>query len=136
MNEHAADFPMPVRCERTDHVLTVIHSRPEVRNAVGPEHAEALYRAFVELGADVGPSIYSRACPIRPPALEWEWESGDGVFRQEGGGRRRTSWCLSRSGLTAIDFSRRRDDTRTRTSEGRAPGRCGDWLRPNRHPGQ
>jgi enoyl-CoA hydratase len=30
---------MPVRVERSDRVLTVIISRPEVRNAVDPEHA-------------------------------------------------------------------------------------------------
>ena len=43
---------MPVRVERRDRVLTVIHSRPEARNAVDPEHAEALYQAFVAFDAD------------------------------------------------------------------------------------
>lgn len=38
---------MPVRVERSGRVLTVIHSRPTVRNAVDPEHAEALYEAFL-----------------------------------------------------------------------------------------
>jgi len=38
---------MAVRVELHDRVLTVIHSRPEVRNAVDPEHAEALYEAFL-----------------------------------------------------------------------------------------
>jgi len=43
---------MPVRVERRDRVLTVIHSRPEARNAVDPDHAEALYQAFVAFDAD------------------------------------------------------------------------------------
>jgi len=43
---------MPVRVERHDRVLTVILSRPERRNAVDPEHADALYDAFVAFGAD------------------------------------------------------------------------------------
>ena len=40
---------MPVRVERRDRVLTVIHSRPEVRNAVDSEHAEALWAGVLGL---------------------------------------------------------------------------------------
>jgi enoyl-CoA hydratase len=43
---------MPVRIERSDRVLTVIQSRPEARNAVDPDHADALYEAFVAFDAD------------------------------------------------------------------------------------
>ena len=43
---------MPVRVERNSRVLTVIHSRPEARNAVDPEHAEALYEAFLIFDKD------------------------------------------------------------------------------------
>jgi enoyl-CoA hydratase len=43
---------MPVRVERSDRVLTIIHSRAEVRNAVDPEHADALHDAFVAFDAD------------------------------------------------------------------------------------
>jgi enoyl-CoA hydratase len=43
---------MPVRIEHNDRVLTVIQSRPEVRNAVDPEHADALFDAFVAFDAD------------------------------------------------------------------------------------
>ena len=43
---------MPVRVERRSRVLTVIHSRPEARNAVDPEHAEALYEAFLAFDKD------------------------------------------------------------------------------------
>jgi enoyl-CoA hydratase len=46
---------MPVRVERSDRIITVIHSRPEVRNAVDSEHAEALYQAF--LAFDPDPSV-------------------------------------------------------------------------------
>jgi enoyl-CoA hydratase len=43
---------MPVRVERSDRVLTVIQSRFEARNAVDPDHAEALYQAFAAFDAD------------------------------------------------------------------------------------
>src|SRR6516225_6643068 len=43
---------MAVRVDRCDRVLTVIHSRPEARNAVDPEHAEAFYEAFVAFDKD------------------------------------------------------------------------------------
>ena len=43
---------MPVRVERRGRVQTVIHSRPEARNAVDPEHADALYEAFLAFDAD------------------------------------------------------------------------------------
>jgi len=43
---------MSVRVERSSRVLTVIHSRREARNAVDPEHAEALYDAFVAFDKD------------------------------------------------------------------------------------
>lgn len=43
---------MPVRVERCDRVLTVIHSRAEARNAVDPEHAQALFEAFVAFDTD------------------------------------------------------------------------------------
>jgi enoyl-CoA hydratase len=43
---------MPVRVERLDRVLTVIHSRPEACNAVDPEHADALCAAFVAFDGD------------------------------------------------------------------------------------
>src|ERR1700712_598843 len=43
---------MPVRVERKGRVLTVILSRSEARNAVDPEHAEALYQAFVAFDSD------------------------------------------------------------------------------------
>src|SRR5689334_22968451 len=43
---------MPVRVERCDRVVTVIHSRVEARNAVDPEHAQALYEAFLAFDAD------------------------------------------------------------------------------------
>ena len=43
---------MPVRIERNDRVLTIIQSRLEVLNAVDPEHADALFDAFVAFDAD------------------------------------------------------------------------------------
>jgi enoyl-CoA hydratase len=43
---------MPVRVERQGRVLTVILSRPEARNAVDAEHADALDEAFRAFEAD------------------------------------------------------------------------------------
>jgi len=43
---------MPVRTERRDRVVTLILSRPEVRNAVDPEHADALQEAFMAFDTD------------------------------------------------------------------------------------
>jgi enoyl-CoA hydratase len=43
---------MPVRIEKSGPVTTVIHSRPEARNAVDRAHAEALAAAFAEFERD------------------------------------------------------------------------------------
>ncbi len=39
---------MSVRIEKENNVWTIIHSRPEVRNAMDPKSADALHQAFVE----------------------------------------------------------------------------------------
>jgi enoyl-CoA hydratase len=46
---------MPVRVERRDRVL--IQSRAEARNAVDPEHAQALYEAFVAFDKDEAAAV-------------------------------------------------------------------------------
>ncbi len=43
---------MTVRIEKEGHVWTVIHDRPEARNAMDPESADALTRAFLDFDAD------------------------------------------------------------------------------------
>ncbi len=43
---------MTVRVEKKGPVWTVIHSRPEARNAMDPDSADALTRAFLEFDAD------------------------------------------------------------------------------------
>lgn len=43
---------MSIRVERVGRVLTIIQSRPDVRNAVDPEHADALCEAFLAFDAD------------------------------------------------------------------------------------
>ncbi len=43
---------MTVRLEKDGAVWTVIHSRPDARNAMDPESAAALYHAFLEFDAD------------------------------------------------------------------------------------
>ena len=39
---------MTVRIEKSRNVWNVIHSRPETRNAINPESADALQEAFLE----------------------------------------------------------------------------------------
>ena len=48
---------MAVRVERSDGVLTVILARAEVRNAVDPDHADALNDAFVAFDTDEGSHV-------------------------------------------------------------------------------
>lgn len=43
---------MPVRIERDGRVVTIIQSRPEVKNAVDPDHAELLCDAFLAFDSD------------------------------------------------------------------------------------
>src|SRR5260370_35216627 len=43
---------MTVKIEKSGAVWTVIHNRPEARNAMDPESADALTRAFLEFDAD------------------------------------------------------------------------------------
>ncbi|MEE8599647.1 crotonase/enoyl-CoA hydratase family protein [Euzebya tangerina] len=43
---------MTVSIEKDDHVWTVIHDRPEARNGMDPESAQALYEAFLAFDAD------------------------------------------------------------------------------------
>ena len=48
---------MSVRIEKKGRVWTVIHSRPEARNAMDPASAEALERAFVEFDRDAEAAV-------------------------------------------------------------------------------
>ena len=43
---------MSVNVEKSGRVWTVIHNRPEARNAMDPDSADALTRAFLEFDAD------------------------------------------------------------------------------------
>ena len=43
---------MSVRIDKSGVVWTIIHSRPEARNAMDPESAKALYDAFLAFDAD------------------------------------------------------------------------------------
>jgi enoyl-CoA hydratase len=46
------ELKMAVRIERSGRVLTVVLSRPEVKNAVDPDHADALQEAFLAFDGD------------------------------------------------------------------------------------
>ncbi|OGA55465.1 MAG: enoyl-CoA hydratase [Betaproteobacteria bacterium RIFCSPLOWO2_12_FULL_65_14] len=48
---------MTVRIEKQGRVWTVIHSRPEARNAMDPESAEALLEAFQRFDADADAAV-------------------------------------------------------------------------------
>jgi enoyl-CoA hydratase/carnithine racemase len=48
---------MAVRIEKNGSVLTVIHDRPEARNAMDPRSADALTDAFLEFDADKNASV-------------------------------------------------------------------------------
>src|SRR5438477_4893909 len=43
---------MSVRIEKNGPVWTVVHDRPEARNAMDPQSADALTRAFLDFDAD------------------------------------------------------------------------------------
>ena len=43
---------MSIRIEKDGPIWTVIHSRPEARNAMGPESTKALFEAFQSFDAD------------------------------------------------------------------------------------
>lgn len=48
---------MAIRIEKSGRAWTVIHSRPEARNAMDPDSATALYEAFQEFGRDDSASV-------------------------------------------------------------------------------
>jgi len=48
---------MKVRIEKSRTVWTVIHSRPETRNAMNPESADALQEAFLEFEQGEGAAV-------------------------------------------------------------------------------
>ena len=48
---------MTVRIEKDGAVWTIIHDRPEARNAMDPESADALTAAFLEFDADKSPLL-------------------------------------------------------------------------------
>ena len=48
---------MAVRTEKNGAVWTIIHDRPEARNAMDPRSADALTAAFVEFDADKNASV-------------------------------------------------------------------------------
>ena len=48
---------MTVKIEKKNSVWTIIHSRPETRNAMNPESAVQLYNAFQEFDLDNSASV-------------------------------------------------------------------------------
>jgi enoyl-CoA hydratase len=85
---------MAVRVERRDRVLTVIHSRPEARNAVDPEHAVALYEAFLAFDRDDAADV----------AVFW----GEGGAFCAGADLKQVATRDNKTIRTALDFSKDR----------------------------
>src|SRR5438874_143779 len=54
---HKRKSNMAVRIEKNGSVWTVIHDRPEARNAMDPMSADALTGAFLEFDADKNASV-------------------------------------------------------------------------------
>ena len=48
---------MTVRIEKSGAVWTVIHSRPEVRNAMDPQSAKAIHDAFIRFNQDESAAV-------------------------------------------------------------------------------
>ena len=48
---------MTIRIEKSRNVWNVIHSRPETRNAMNPESADALQEAFLEFEKGEGAAV-------------------------------------------------------------------------------
>ena len=58
---------MTVRIEKDGAVWTIIHDRPEARNAMDPKSADSLTAAFLEFDADKDASVavaYGRGAPF------------------------------------------------------------------------
>src|SRR5215831_7135348 len=53
----AKRLAMTVRTEKDGAVWTIIHDRPEARNAMDPKSADALTAAFLEFDADKNASV-------------------------------------------------------------------------------
>ena len=63
---------MTVKIEKSGPVWTVIHDRPEARNAMDPESADALTKAFLEFDADDAARVavlYGEAAPSAPDGI-------------------------------------------------------------------
>jgi enoyl-CoA hydratase len=75
---------MPVRIETSGAVWTIVHDRPEARNAVDEAHAQALYEAFVAFEAD--PSAAVAVFAGRPEAFCAGWDLKAAAQLTESGG--------------------------------------------------
>ena len=59
---------MTVRIEKAGPVWTIIHDRPEARNAMDPDSADALTTAFLQFDADKDASVaVFGSSPSSPP---------------------------------------------------------------------
>jgi enoyl-CoA hydratase len=80
-------------------VWTIIHSRPEARNAMDPEHARALHDAFVEFDADTSALA----------AVLW----GEGGSFCAGWDLKRAAELGDANAMSAYDFGKEADPAKT-----------------------
>lgn len=69
---------MTVRVEKNGEVTLVVMDRPQARNAVNPEMAEALFRAFIDFGRDetAAVAVLAGAPGVFSIGLDLEWVAG------------------------------------------------------------
>jgi len=89
---------MTVRIEKQENIWTIIHSRPEARNAMDPKSADELYEAFIEFDNNKDASV----------AVFWG-EGGERCFCSSFLGRRRS--ILRRMGFKVCFITRRHNTT-------------------------
>jgi enoyl-CoA hydratase len=83
---------MTVRTEKNGAVGTIIHDRPEARNAMDPKSADALTAAFLEFDADKNASVavfYGAG-----GAFSAGWSNSSALSIGTNGHRNRVSRCL------------------------------------------
>ncbi len=98
---------MTVRIEKKDKVWTIIHSRPEARNAMDPKSADDLYDAFIEFEKD------NNACV----AVFW----GEGGSFCAGWDLKYASSLTGENPLESLNIKKNREESATGSDIPRGP---------------
>ena len=98
---------MTVRIEKKENVWTIIHSRPEARNAMDPESADKLYEAFIEFENSKDASV----------AVLW----GEGGAFCAGWDLKYAASLKGQSPLASLDIPKNRNDYKNGSDIPRGP---------------